>query len=509
MSKISNYPLRLKIIASTILLIALILFCNPALYAQYNDFDHNVQIIKKKVLCCSVPFAASTKRKVDNIAITQNGNITLSYSDKKPEQTFNILKLYKEEKGATGIDTILSGKFIQFYVSKEKIRLIRFATSQDAKKVYAALLRLLMLGKTENIAANDLNFDDTQDAINSMLAQWAEGGNIVTVSAQQDGNVSIINARKQSLQFNFFDLRSGKDNGRADDNGIETIACDVKTHVPLAWINFYTDAGNAAFIRLDCNTPKAELDNIRKAFLHLKSLCSKSTALNSTHAGAIYFVSRNTILSPVNKMLAGSIRSIDKKDEGDTTISICSNGEGWLDKDSLPVGEWKFYSKNHEGKKYLFKSGAYQRTTAPMFEVVDIDSTDLFKNYGLSFYNLQQEQLHTIPFIKSNQWDYYHANGKVWKTVNFKNSQVPVITNIVMNAPSDQSSKLIIVLKEDMDEWIIGELNEYNDKGGLYKKLQYQTTGEVFKKMMYNNSGSIINTEEARPYQNPVLPIRY
>ncbi len=154
-------------------------------------------------------------------------------------------------------------------------------------------------------------------------------------------------------------------------------------------------------------------------------------------------------------MLTGSIRAIDKKDEGDSTLSIYSNGEGWLDKDSLPVGEWKFYATQNGGKEYLFKSGSYQPTTASMFEVINIDSSDLAKNYGLSFYRLQENQLQIIPFIKANQWNYFHANGKIWKSVNFKMSQVPIIISIVMDDLDDQSStRLVIQLKEELDEWI-------------------------------------------------------
>lgn len=419
--------------------------------------------------------------------------------------------MYKEEKGATGIDTIMGGKFIQFYVSEEKIRLIRFATSNDSKEVYTAFLRLLKFGQRENEAVYNLNFEETQEVINRMLGKWAERGNVVKIIAQPDGNVTIINGRNQSLQFNLFDLSSNQNNGMRDDYSIETIPCDEKTHAPLAWINFNTTSEKAAFIRLECETSKAELDSIRNAFLHLKSLCSKPNAVNSSSTTtAVYFVNRNTVLRSGNKMLVGSIRPIDEKDEGDTTFSIYSYGEGWLNKDSLPVGKWNFYSKNKAGKEFLFKSGSYHPTIASMFEVINIDSLDLAKHYSLSFFRLQQEQLQMIPFIKTNKWNYFHANGRIWKTVNYKSSQVPIVTNTVMNDLADQSStKLIIVLKEEPDEWIDGELNEYDEKGSLYKKLVYQPSGEVYKKTLYNKNGNIIKTEIARPYQNQVLTTNY
>lgn len=66
---------------------------------------------------------------------------------------------------------------------------------------------------------------------------------------------------------------------------------------------------------------------------------------------------------------------------------------------------------------------------------------------------------------------------------------MPVVTNIIINDAADQATaRLAIHLKENRDEWIEGEVNEYNDKGSLYKKLQYQDTGEVYKKMMYGET---------------------
>src|SRR5687767_6772271 len=100
--------------------------------AQGLYFEETVHFIQQKVECCSVPFSKSTSRKVAKIGIAKNGNITLSYPDKQPPQTFNLFELYQEEEGAIGIDTIMSGKFIQFYVNENRIRLIRFATAADA-----------------------------------------------------------------------------------------------------------------------------------------------------------------------------------------------------------------------------------------------------------------------------------------------------------------------------------------------------------------------------------------
>ncbi|MCY7292472.1 MAG: hypothetical protein LH615_09870 [Ferruginibacter sp.] len=79
-----------------------------------------------------------------------------------------------------------------------------------------------------------------------------------------------------------------------------------------------------------------------------------------------------------------------------------------------------------------------------------------------------------------------------------------------MNDPAKQSAtELVIVLKEELDEWIDGELNEFDDTGSLYKKLEYQTTGEVFKKKLYNKNNSIKKSETAKPYQSIISITNY
>lgn len=493
-----------------VFLVFLIFNCYP-LQAQDSNFEQTVQFIQQKVSCCAVPFSKSTRRKVDSIRIAKNGDIALSYSDNKPNQTFNLFELYKEEgESATGIDTIMGGKFIQFYVNAKKARLIRFATAADAKEVYAALLRLFTLCKSERKMFSDLNFAQTLEVINNGIAKWSGKG--IAVSAWENGDVRISNNRNTHFGFNFFDLAGSSHNNRIDENGIEIVSCDVKEHAPLAWINFYTARGKAAFIRLDCYIPASELAIIRGAFLHLRSLCTKTDAFNNRPAGATYFVSRNAVLKTENEMLVTSIRSIDKKDDGDTTLSVSSNAEGWLDKDSLPIGRWNFYAKNKLGKEYLFKSGTYHLTKAEMFEVINIDSSDLARNYGLSFYTLQKGHVRTIPFIKSGDWNYYHPDGKLWKKVNYQNENIPIHTEItetsVNGSGAEASTALIIILKDKLDEWIDFEVSEYDEQGNLFKRLQYHH-GDLYKKILYDKSGSVIKTETARPYEKDLSPVNY
>jgi hypothetical protein len=302
---------------------------NFSLLAQDAGFEQTVQFVQNKIHCCSVAFSPSVKRKVDSISIALNGNMTLHYSDSKPPQSFNLLKLHKEMNEGMGMDTIMNGKFIQFHVNPRKISLIRFATVADAAETYTALQKLFLLCKEAMLKFND--------------------------------------------------------------------------------------------------HPSA----------------------------AIYFISRNVVLKTENEMLLNSIRCIDRKEVGDTVIAISSKGEGWLDKDSLPIGQWNFYANDEQGKEYLLKSGTYSRTAPAMFEVKNIDSNDLSNHYHLSYCTLQEDHVKRIPFIKSYNWNYYHPNGEVWKNVDYQVSQIPIILSISINVEENYPSSILSVqLKENPDEWI-------------------------------------------------------
>ena len=137
----------------------LALCCITTSFAQPHNIQEVVQFIQKKVACCSVPFAASSGKKVASITIDANGNTELFYSDKSPNNNFNLFQLYKEEQSKTGIDTILKGRVIQFSVTEQRVRLIKFATAADAKEVYTAFLHLLSNNKMNSVTIGEPNFD--------------------------------------------------------------------------------------------------------------------------------------------------------------------------------------------------------------------------------------------------------------------------------------------------------------------------------------------------------------
>ncbi len=142
------------------------------------------------------------------------------------------------------------------------------------------LLLILLICNPIMLPAQDADFAKAVDVINSKLKKWAEGGASVYVTVKVNGDISIINKRNQSLQFNLFDLAATPDNKMNSKAGIEVVPCKKKAHAPLAWINFYTLHEQVAFIRLHCNTPVSELESISSAFLRLKVLCSKKTSLS-------------------------------------------------------------------------------------------------------------------------------------------------------------------------------------------------------------------------------------
>lgn len=105
------------------------------------------------------------------------------------------------------------------------------------------LLLILLTCNCIVLPAQDADFAKATHVINSKLKKWAEGGASVYVTAKANGDISIINKRNQSLQFNLFELATTSGNKMNSKDGIEIVPCEKKAHAPLAWINFYTLKG--------------------------------------------------------------------------------------------------------------------------------------------------------------------------------------------------------------------------------------------------------------------------
>ncbi|MGZ5191470.1 MAG: hypothetical protein ACXWCZ_10650, partial [Flavisolibacter sp.] len=123
---------------------------------------------------------------------------------------------------------------------------------------------------------------------------------------------------------------------------------------------------------------------------------------------------------------------------------------------------------------------------------------------------LQQDQVQAIPFIKINKWNYYHVNKKLWKSVYYKAFHIPISTAILESgAAEDASSSLIIQLQEERDEWIEGEVKEFNKKGQLFKIMKYDSSAILNKKILFDSKGNIIKEETAKRYEKPLAPTNY
>ncbi len=387
---------------------------------------------------------------------------------------------------------------------------------ETKKSVYMKKLLLpVLLCCNILLHAQQMNFEQTRALIKKTIACCAipflsgDSMKVSGIEIQKNGDVQIFySSKKGPLAFNLFDLYSEG----GDDKGIQT------------------GIGNSRLLLFNLNPEKTrtirfatheDAKKMEAAFTRLLQLCSRrshdssvtdfpSPDLQSAKPeGALYFINRRAIVHTSNNMLLNSIRSADKKDVGDTTLLVMSSGEGWLDKDSLPIGDWQFFTTDASGREYVFKKGSYSRTRADMFEVLNSDSNWLMKNHQVSFASLKENHSVLVPFIKSDNWEYYHPNGRIWKTVGYQSRQVPVYLDIMISTDplgNETGSTIITRSKEDADEWIARDVKEYDQNGILFKKLEYYSFSEVFKKTIYGPKGEIIKEEKAKPYESIVDP---
>lgn len=211
--------------------------------------------------------------------------------------------------------------------------------------------------------------------------------------------------------------------------------------------------------------PLIEKDKIKDLKIATKRLQQISTE-NRLQPGAVnkqskppfvyrtgkFFVFRNDTIRTENEFLLNSIRPEDKKDTG----NIHSKGEGWLDRDSIPCGPWKFYAKDSAGREYLFKSGFYKRTRAELFVIKNMDENGSVTPYKLSLCTLQQDQVARTPFIKSGKWNYYQPNGTLWKTLEYQDENLPIEVYLIMDKDNPNIVRPAVSINET-DEWPVGK----------------------------------------------------
>jgi hypothetical protein len=137
------------------------------------------------------------------------------------------------------------------------------------------LFAFLLTSSSFLLYGQEKSFEKTLENINKRLETWQEAGNPITVAATHNGNIIVSNKRNASFPFNLYDLLTLQPAKPDEPNGIELERCDKKVQAPLSWINFKTEKGTVAFIRLSCDTPFEELVTIYNDFVQLKSFCTK------------------------------------------------------------------------------------------------------------------------------------------------------------------------------------------------------------------------------------------
>lgn len=225
--------------------------------------------IKQEVRCCAVPFANDRKLKVTDISFGKNGWVELSYNENRKPEQFNLYELNKSIDAPIGIQLYQTNSFIQFHISAEKTRLIRFASHEKAKEVYEAFMALLKVGMDNFKPGYHLDLDQTVDSINVLLKHYTEYK--PWVSLKGNGNAILNLSDSSGFPFNFTELVSSDYLNSFEVRGISLNFYTPGSHVENSWINFNTSKGNVAFIKFGRMDDKV-LQQIHCLFIHLSAL---------------------------------------------------------------------------------------------------------------------------------------------------------------------------------------------------------------------------------------------
>lgn len=493
-----NFNIRIM----RIVLLLTVLFCCRA-YAQ-GDFSQLKQFIEQQVRYHSVPFSASGTLKVSGIALEEDGAATVSYSEKKAPVRLHLTKLYAANKFSSGIElgNGANSRLLMLHQSEDKITVIRFDTHGDAVLTFSALQSLQNLLKYKK-QLTATGFEETVSAINAALERWATAGG-TRITATRQGDIAIFSLSKPAFRFNLFELSKNPVHS-SDAFGIDAKPCSAGAAAEISWINFYAGSETKGFLKLRC-MPAQELLKLHRLFVQLRSQMQPEK-LPGMPADGKYYINNATQLSRSNDFLFNSLRPLEKKDEGSVTHLVASSGEGWLNQDSIPVGNWRFFALDPKGAAYVFKSGSYQPTSSNMFDVAGIDSATAWKDHGVSFTSVKANQVTYIPFVKVREWNYHHTNGARWKSPVYMHNFIPVYLDVVISTDAlgnPTGSAVTVKSKEDPDEWLSGQLIEYSSDGKIYKTMSYYGASAVYNKTVYDSKGIIVTSEKAGPYDGPL-----
>jgi len=203
--------------------------------------------------------------------------------------------------------------------------------------------------------------------------------------------------------------------------------------------------------------------------------------LPSKPGDGYYFINRNAKIDTANHLLYASIRPTEKTDYKNTTEEIRSNGEGWLNKDSLPIGPWTFYAHTKAGHEYIFKKGEYSVIDDQMIRLNDKDYDRIEEN-GFNLGSVLENAAWLTRFIKKGEWIYYYPGGKVWQHRKYRYYDLYIPLQFKGYDDNEKIYKEIAFeINHNPDEWSPEVVEELKENGKVYKYLYFKKDGTLLK----------------------------
>ena len=259
----------MKTLKSTSILTGILLICFRLSAQDPGKMEKLFSKIKQEVRCCAVPFANDRELKVTDISFGKNGLVELVYNEDRQPELFNLFELNKSFDAPLGIQLYQTISFIQFHISEERTRVIRFSSHDKAKEIYSAFMALYNEGREYYLPGYPLDMNQTVDSINMMLERYTEYK--PRLRLKKDGRALISLPDSSGFPFNFKELISSGYTDGFEVRGISMRFYAPGSHVENNWINFNTSQGKVAFIKFGSMDDKI-LQQIHNLFIHLSGL---------------------------------------------------------------------------------------------------------------------------------------------------------------------------------------------------------------------------------------------
>jgi hypothetical protein len=117
-----------------------------AFTSNAQTFEETVSYINEKLKCCSVNYSDANYKTISMTA-EHNGIITYKCSNGEGDDKIDILSLFLE----VGMSPIfVQEDLVKFRLTRNRYKLWRFVSSQEAERVVKAIIHLKSLCKKEN-----------------------------------------------------------------------------------------------------------------------------------------------------------------------------------------------------------------------------------------------------------------------------------------------------------------------------------------------------------------------